>query len=200
MMCLHESDVSCKALAIDLCSRGFSVWQHYIDAMDMLRCLFGLATSTKKESITAQNIGPQARQAVLQIVSSNTGIFMTTLSLDILHPQNLEHRKSVMQLVAFLIRKVCGDQNLHHCFPSLIFAKKPLVIHPNLPKLVEAVVKSLDPNSTSNRDAVQDTATEILGHVVKTYAQPLSRRRANLLIGFTCKVSPQSTSTWPASA
>jgi WD repeat-containing protein 7 len=109
-MCLHESDVSCKALAIDLCSRGFSVWQHYIDAMEMLRCLFGLATSTKKESITAQNIGPQARHAILHIVSSNTGIFMTTLSLDILHPQSLEHRKSVMQVVAFVIRKVCGSK------------------------------------------------------------------------------------------
>lgn len=151
MMYLHESDVSCKALAIDLCSRGFSVWQHYIDAMEMLRSLFSLATSSKKESITAQNIGPQARQAVLQVVSNETGLFMTTLSLDILHPQSLEHRKSVLQLVAFLTRK------------------KPLVIYPHLPKLVEAVVKSLDPNSTANRDAVLDSATEILGHVVKTF-------------------------------
>jgi hypothetical protein len=74
--------------------------------MEMLRSLFNLATSTKKESISAQNVGPQARQAVLHIVTANTGIFMTTLSLDILHPQSLEHRKSVMQLVAFLIRKV----------------------------------------------------------------------------------------------
>lgn len=48
--------------------------------------------------------------------------------------------------------------------------QKPLVIYPHLPKLVEAVVKSLDPNSTANRDAVLDTATEILGHVVKTCA------------------------------
>jgi hypothetical protein len=109
-MYLHESDVSCKALAIDLCSRGFPVWQHYIDAMEMLRSLFNLATSSKKESITAQNIGPQARQAVLQIVTNDTGIFMTTLSLDILHPQSLEHRKSVLQLVAFLTRKVCHNQ------------------------------------------------------------------------------------------
>ncbi|KAI9511385.1 hypothetical protein F5148DRAFT_1323298 [Russula earlei] len=151
MIYLHENDLSCEALAIDLCSRGFNVWQNYIDSMEMLRNLFNLATSTKKESISAQNVGPQARQALLHIVTDNTGIFMTTLSLDILHPQSLEHRKSVMQLVAFLIRK------------------KPLLIHPNLPKLVEAVVKSLDPNSTSNRDAVQDAATEILGHVVKTF-------------------------------
>jgi len=106
MAYLHENDMSCKALAIDLCSRGFDVWQHYIDSMEMLRCLFSLATSTKKESISAQNVGPQARQTVLHIVTDNTGIFMTTLSLDILHPQSLEHRRSVMQLMAFLIRKV----------------------------------------------------------------------------------------------
>lgn len=34
---------------------------------------------------------------------------------------------------------------------------------------MEAVVKSLDPNSTANRDAVLDAATDIMGHVVKTY-------------------------------
>jgi hypothetical protein len=33
---------------------------------------------------------------------------------------------------------------------------------------MEAVVKSLDPNSTAGREAVLDTATEILGQVVKT--------------------------------
>lgn len=33
---------------------------------------------------------------------------------------------------------------------------------------MEAVVKSLDPNSTASREAVLDAATEILGHVVKT--------------------------------
>ncbi len=106
MIYFHENDMSCKALAIDLCSRGFSIWQHYVDSMEMLRSLFNLATSATKESISAQNVGPQARQAVLHIVTNNTGIFMTTLSLDILHPHSLEHRKSVMQLVAFLIRKV----------------------------------------------------------------------------------------------
>src|SRR5713101_3976102 len=106
MIYLHENDMSCKALAIDLCSRGFSIWQHYVDSMEMLRSLFSLATSTKKESISAQNVGPQARLAVLHVVTTDTGIFMTTLSLDILHPHSLEHRKSVMQLVAFLIRKV----------------------------------------------------------------------------------------------
>ncbi|KAJ7068638.1 hypothetical protein C8F01DRAFT_1118822 [Mycena amicta] len=148
---LHDEQSQYRVLAIDLCSRGFHIWQHYIDSMDILRALFTLATSSRKETITAQNAGPQARLAVLQIASNNTAVFMTTLALDILNPLGLEHRKSVLQIVAFLIRK------------------RPLVLQPNLPRLMEAVVKSLDPNSTSQRDAVLDTATEILGHVVKTF-------------------------------
>ena len=39
---------------------------------------------------------------------------------------------------------------------------------------MEAVVKSLDPNSTASRDAVLDTATEIIRHVAKTYVLPLA--------------------------
>lgn len=76
---------------------------------------------------------------------------MTTLGLDILSPTSVEHQKSVMQIVAFLIRK------------------RPLVLQPNIPKLMDVVVRSLDPNATTYREAVLDTATEIIGHVVKRY-------------------------------
>ncbi|PBK67260.1 WD40 repeat-like protein [Armillaria solidipes] len=148
---LQDEQSIFRVLAIDLCSRGFHVWQHYIDAMEILRALFVLATTSRKDAISAQNIGAQARLAVLHIAASNTPLFMTTLGLDILSPANVEYRKSIMQIVAFLIRK------------------RPMVLYPNLPKLMEAVVKSLDPNSTSHRDAILDTATEIIGHVVKTY-------------------------------
>ncbi|ESK95707.1 hypothetical protein Moror_12521 [Moniliophthora roreri MCA 2997] len=148
---LHDEHSVHRALAVDLCSRGFHVWQHYIDALEILRALFLLATSTRKETISAQNVGAQARSAILNISATNTPLFMTTLGIDILNPTNTEHRKSVLQILAFLIRK------------------RPMVLYPNLPKLMEAVVKSLDPNLTSNRDAILDTATEILGHVVKTF-------------------------------
>ncbi|KAG6860615.1 hypothetical protein C0995_009369 [Termitomyces sp. Mi166 len=131
--------------------RGFHMWQHYIDAMEILRALFNLATSSRKDSISLQNVGPQARLAVLQIASTNTALFMTTLGLDILTPPTLEHRKAVMQIVAFLIKK------------------RPLVLQPNIPKLMEAVVRSLDPNATTHREAVIDSATEIISYVVKTF-------------------------------
>lgn len=95
-----------RGLAVDLCSRGFTIWQNYVDVMEILRTLFMLSTNASKQAITIQNLGVQARSAILQIASSDTPLFMTTLGLDILHPQSVEHRKSVMQIVAFLIRRV----------------------------------------------------------------------------------------------
>ena len=96
----------CKILAIDLCSRGFDTWQSYIDVMELLRSLFTLATHTKKDGITTLNVGAAARSAVLQLASSHTQLVMTTLSMDILHVTDVQQRKSLMQMLAFLIRKV----------------------------------------------------------------------------------------------
>lgn len=103
---LHDDTSSHRTLAIDLCAKGFHIWQHYIDSMALLRALFTLATNMRKEQISVQNVGPQARSAVLQIAMQHTGLFMTVLTLDILNPRSVAERKSVMQLVAFLIRKV----------------------------------------------------------------------------------------------
>ncbi|CAL1713651.1 unnamed protein product [Somion occarium] len=148
---LHDETSPYRALGIDIGSRGFAIWQQYVDVVQMLRALFTLATSSRKETPSVHNVGQLARSAVLQLASTNTPLFMTTLSMDILHPRNVQHRKSIMELVIFLIRK------------------KPLVLYSNLPRLVEAVVKSLDPNSTASREAVLDSATEILGHVVRSF-------------------------------
>lgn len=43
-----------------------------------------------------------------------------------------------------------------------------MILYPNLPRLVEAVVKSLDPNWSAKREAVLDSAIEFLGEVVRT--------------------------------
>ncbi|PPR04097.1 hypothetical protein CVT24_010670 [Panaeolus cyanescens] len=148
---LHDEKSIYRVLAIDLCSRGFHVWQHYIDSLEILRSLIMLATNMKKDGISAQNVAAQARQSVLSIASNNMPLLMSTLCLDILSPPTVEHRRSVLQIVAFLVRK------------------RPYVLQSHLPRLMEAVVKSLDPNSTSNRDLILDSATEIIGFVVKTF-------------------------------
>ena len=73
----------------------------------MLRALFALATASRKDSSATQpGAGTQARAAVLHIAAGNSPLFMTTVSMDILHPKSVQHRKSVMALVIFLIHKV----------------------------------------------------------------------------------------------
>jgi WD repeat-containing protein 7 len=109
---LHSDKPVCQVLAIDLCSHGFHVWLHHVDPMETLRSLCQLATSTRKESIAVQNPTQQARLAVLQIASSDTPLFMTTLTADILQPKDTAHRKAVMQLVAFLIKRVSSNAPL----------------------------------------------------------------------------------------
>ncbi|KZO96765.1 hypothetical protein CALVIDRAFT_597918 [Calocera viscosa TUFC12733] len=145
---LHDEKCRYSILAIDLCSRGFHIWQQSIDAVETLRCLFKEATSF--ERVTLPAVGLQSRLAILQIASSNTALFMTTVSLDILNAPTADHLKAIMLIVAFIVRK------------------KPLVLYLSLPRLVDAVVKSLDPDSSS-RDAVLQAATVILDQLVKTY-------------------------------
>lgn len=111
LMYLQDDRPICKMLAIDLCSRGFNLWQSYVDAMGLLRSLFNLATHTKKDGITTLNVGAAARSAVLQVTSSDTPLVVTTLSMDILHITDVQQRKSLMQMLAFLIRKVGSSRD-----------------------------------------------------------------------------------------
>ncbi|KZT12177.1 uncharacterized protein LAESUDRAFT_624087, partial [Laetiporus sulphureus 93-53] len=114
---------------------------------------------SRKDSISPHNIGAQARSAVLQIAAANTPLFMTALTIDILQPRSMQHRRSFMQLVILLIHEADGAER----------SQNPMVLYSNLPRLMDAIVKSLDPNSTADRDAVPDSATDILRHVVQIF-------------------------------
>ncbi|SPO40249.1 uncharacterized protein PSFLO_05731 [Pseudozyma flocculosa] len=150
-----------QSIAIDLCSAGFSIWQHYLDATNVVRSLFALATdkdaassasgsaSSTATATSAKEIRTLARAATLQIASENTPLFMTTLSIDILNARSPAHCSATMKLVAFMVRK------------------KPEVLYPNLPRLAEAVVKSLDPRN--QRDVVLSSATLMISELVSTY-------------------------------
>ena len=136
LMCPHVS------LAIELCSKGFATWQTFVDPMELLRRIFSLATQHTTTSAA------QARLAVLHVATSNPALFMSTLSMDILDSRSAEGRKSIMKLCVFMARK------------------RPAVLQHGLPRIAEAVVKSLDPNIGKMRDDVWQAATVILNELV----------------------------------
>ena len=140
------------SLAIEFLSKGYATWQSFIDPMELLRRLFHFATQRP-----LPNIAAAARLAVLHVASSNAALFMSTLSMDILDARSSEGRNNVMRLCVFMARK------------------RPAVLEHGLPRIAEAVVKSLDPNISKMRDDVWETATVILNELVLAYVCSTSR-------------------------
>jgi len=127
--------------------RGFDIWQNYVDPMQLLRSLFAIATSSQ----TSSSEGTHARLAVLQLATTYTPLFMSTLAADIVDAQTIAERAAVMKLCVHVARK------------------KPIVLFANLGRLVEAVVHSLDPTRTTMRESIQQTATVILNELVSIF-------------------------------
>ncbi|KAF8318412.1 hypothetical protein DL93DRAFT_2153747 [Clavulina sp. PMI_390] len=157
MFYLHDDASPHRVVAVDAGARGFHIWQNYISAMELLRSLFRLTTPSNQGTLSSAEkergraIAQSARSGVLHIAASATPLFVSTILVDIMDATSIVHCNTTMHLLAFIIRK------------------KPAILQQNLPRLVEAVVKSLDPNSSAKRDAVLESAIEFLSEVVSTY-------------------------------
>ncbi|GAA5986281.1 hypothetical protein JCM11641_004880 [Rhodosporidiobolus odoratus] len=138
-----------QAIAVELCSRGFGIWQNYVDAMSLVRQLFAIAI--ERNPATPNDLRVLARNATLHVAGVNTPLFMTTLIHDILNAPTAAARNATLKLLGFMIRK------------------KPLLLYTNLPRVAEAVVKSLDPMVSTLRETVHQAATVILNELVRTY-------------------------------
>ncbi|EHS62984.1 uncharacterized protein PGTG_21350 [Puccinia graminis f. sp. tritici CRL 75-36-700-3] len=146
---LSPSRIEMLRAGFEICSKTFEIIQNYIDAIELVRNLFGWATA--KDGELAPDLKGVAKYACLHVASVNTPLFMTTLSYDLSISQNPLDRISTMKLVVFMVRK------------------RPLVLHTSLPRLLEAVIKSLDPTQKQMRAQTQTGATVILHELVKTY-------------------------------
>lgn len=142
-------------VALELCCRGCEIWQHYVDAVALVRGIFRIAAHTDDAAPVRQLRGLSlrglARRATLELAAHHSALFMSTLAMDILHATSVEQTQVTLRLVAFLIRQ------------------KPLALYPSLPRLVEAVVKSLDPTAGATRSSMAKSATLMISALVETY-------------------------------
>ncbi|GAA5900483.1 hypothetical protein JCM5296_001559 [Sporobolomyces johnsonii] len=138
-----------QSVATELCSRGFHIWQNYVDAMALVRQLFAIAIG--RNPATPNDLRGLARMATLHVAGVNTPLFMTTLLFDILNAPTAVARNATLKLLGFMIRK------------------KPLVLYTSLPRVAEAVVKSLDPTVAALRETVHQAATVVLNELVRTF-------------------------------
>lgn len=175
-------DLNCTCIALELCARGFATFQNAFDAVRALRAIFKLAVNPlpvpSSPSIAqgmASSVRNLARQAALAAASVNAPLFMTVLSIDaIQNDADPEERATTLKLIAFMIRK------------------KPVILFGHLPRLVDAVVKSLDPRGTL-RGTLQQTATFILRYV-RVLVEPAAKL---IYVRWFAASLLRSTLLWP---
>ncbi|KAI9340413.1 hypothetical protein DFJ73DRAFT_845096 [Zopfochytrium polystomum] len=154
-----------RTVGIELISRGFATWEPHLNSSAIVRTIIastGLSTPSGRDGTgDAGNPGPPgpmnlglmqvARQAVVQIASLNPGLFISTITLDVAHAKSPSDRIGALKLLGMFI------------------SKKPLVILGYLGKIVEAMVKSLDPNVPTMREVLQPIITANFAELVKMY-------------------------------
>jgi hypothetical protein len=101
---LSRTRIDMLRAGFEICSKTFEIIQNYIDAIELVRNLFGWATA--KDGDLSADLKGVAKYACLHVASVNTPLFMTTLSYDLSISQNPVDRISTMKLVVFMVRKV----------------------------------------------------------------------------------------------
>lgn len=120
----------------------------HFDAVAVLKTLFTFAIETDTNAAT---IRAMAQKAIFQISTVNTPLCISTLTHDTNDSKKPTEKSGFLKLISIFIRK------------------RPILLHSNLSGLVEAVVKSLDPNIPKMRDTVLQTTTSVLHDLVKTF-------------------------------
>ncbi|KAJ3322647.1 hypothetical protein HDV06_002861 [Boothiomyces sp. JEL0866] len=145
-----------RLLAIEIIGSGFQSWEPHLNGSSVIRCLVQLTGLTGQQNVQgAPLITPpsmiMARQALLSIANYNTGLFISTLTFDLLHAKDIWERVGGLKLL------------------GLFIAKKPVLLFNHLQPMVEAMVKMLDPNHPSIRESLQDIVTVNFADLVKIF-------------------------------
>ncbi|CAG8601908.1 990_t:CDS:10, partial [Dentiscutata erythropus] len=124
---------------------------HRLAALELcavVKTILGFAVDS---DTNAAAVKAMAQKAIFQIASVNTPLCISTLTYDTNNSKKPAEKNGFLKLISLFIRK------------------KPLVLYNSLSSLVEAVVKSLDPNIPKMRDTVLQTTTNVLHDLVKTF-------------------------------
>ncbi|KAG0336921.1 hypothetical protein BG000_006014 [Podila horticola] len=145
-----DSRVSYKVASIDLLAQGFASWQPFIRADTVLKTLFAMAMDGQSN---LNLVSRRARRAVAQIAVVNPALFVTTLTQEIVDCRRVSERMGLLKLISIFTRK------------------NPAVLHGGIPKLAEAIVKSLDPTIPNVRETILPVGTSVLLDLVQSFPQ-----------------------------
>jgi hypothetical protein len=159
-----EGKIGFRVAALELLGRGFSTWEPHISAVSLIRYLEQLAgflpallgspaatPTSAPVAVQPPSVQQMARQAILSIATSSTAVFVQTLVLDLTHAKTAEERKGCLRLISVFVHK------------------KPGILQPHLLRIVEGVIKCLEPNNSQLRETLLQYVTTTLADLVKTF-------------------------------
>jgi hypothetical protein len=117
----------------------------------VLKTLFRFAIDTDSNAANAATVKAMSQKAIFQISAINTPLCISTLIYSTDNSKDPSEKSGFLRLISLFIRR------------------KQLLLYTSLSGLVEAVVKSLDPNIPKMRDVVLHTTTSVLHDLVKSF-------------------------------
>eukprot|EP01114_Cavostelium_apophysatum_P014603 TRINITY_DN3823_c0_g1_i3.p1 TRINITY_DN3823_c0_g1~~TRINITY_DN3823_c0_g1_i3.p1 ORF type:complete len:1445 (-),score=432.44 TRINITY_DN3823_c0_g1_i3:36-4370(-) len=173
----ENQDSSNRILAAELLGKGFQLWRQYIsDIEHLIQHLFvltfekdGSANNSSSSTSGAAFSGVPnnntlpgvAHHSLMLIGSAEPKQFVISLGkyiLNVQHPENPNPRQVNMSQHAAAIHILTG-----------LIKQDPIALLPLLPRLVETVVKSLDPHLPYLRESCLGATTRVLHILVKQY-------------------------------
>lgn len=96
-----------RLLAIELIGMGFKGWESHLNGQDTVRYLLQLTglAGQHGHALTIPNM-MMSRQALLDIARSNTGLFVSTLTYDLLHAKDSWECVGALKLLGLFVSKV----------------------------------------------------------------------------------------------
>lgn len=152
---VEEKRASLRVNAIELVGLGFSIWEPCntfltldINVNTVIRLLFGWFSQSQESSFSSPS--NSARNALLEIWCINISAVLNII-VDNLASKNLLDRLTALK------------------FLSLGLNRHQYSLYPFLGKLMEAVIRALDPSVPYMREALIHQATIVLYEFVKTF-------------------------------
>jgi len=165
----EHAESSHRILASELLGKGFSLWkQHIQDIEGLIQHLFVLSfdkdsssppLSQSNPSLNTNTVAGVAHHTLMLIGSAEPKQFVISLGkyiMSVQHPDGSQNKGVNMSPAAIYIL-------------SALIKQDPVALLPLLPRLVETVVKSLDPHLPALREACLGATTRVLHILVKQY-------------------------------
>ncbi|KAI8913630.1 hypothetical protein EDD86DRAFT_262841 [Gorgonomyces haynaldii] len=154
-----------RLLAIELLGLGFSYWEPHINGASMLRLLVSLTGLHQTQLQLTPPAMMQARTTLQAIVGFNAPLVINTLLFDLLHSKSIGERISSLKILGSLV------------------SKKPLLLYQYVPSMVDAMVKTLDPNNPQLRESLQDLITVNIAELVTLSCVDFHAGSQKLVVG-----------------